>query len=128
MDVEHPGGRFLAFFACGNGGEPDQVVTIKYIHALDIQDDHHAQWVCIGIPLFPYELPRFEAVGRALFNRLWFRFWLGLNHAARLEVRGIAGDNATRLHVEVAGLADEKLATLRNTLASFRLAYDLVTS
>ena len=48
--------------------------------------------------------------------------------AARLEVRGIAGDNATRLHVEVAGLSVEKLATLRNTLASFRLAYDLVTS
>lgn len=45
----------------------------------------------------------------------------------QLEVRGIAGDNATRLHVEVSGATQGQVEMIRKTLASFRLPFHLVT-
>lgn len=48
--------------------------------------------------------------------------------AKQLEVRGIAGDNATRLHVEVSGASADQVENIRKTLTSFRLPFDLVTS
>ena len=50
------------------------------------------------------------------------------SEATRLEVRGIAGDSATKLYVEVSGLSSDKLDTIRTTLAAFRLPFDLVIS
>lgn len=51
-----------------------------------------------------------------------------VSQAKRLEIHAIAGDSSTRLHVEVSGVTENQLDTIRKTLTSFRLPFDLVTS